>query len=116
VRLVSFSIAPEMDTPAVLRKYAQRFQAPADKWSFLTGDHARIYDIAQHGFLLPLVDNGAADPGQQFIHSTRISLVDRMGAVRGTFDSTQPEVTQQVLTAIGQLLREQPPAPGSPRA
>jgi protein SCO1/2 len=119
VQLVSFSIAPEMDTPAVLRKYAERFQAPpADRWSFLTGDHAKIYDIAQHGFLLPLVDNGASggDPAPQFIHSTRISLVDRAGVVRGTFDSTQPEVTQQVLTAIGQLLREQPPAPGSPRA
>ena len=112
VRMVSFSIAPEMDTPEVLRKYAERFHAPADRWSFLTGDHARIYDLAQHAFLLPTVDNEnnpdrKPDQGD-FIHSEKIALVDRNGVVRAYFDSTNPEVVQQVLTAVGDLLREQP--------
>ncbi len=118
VRLVSFSIAPEADTPEVLRRYAQRFQTPGDHWSFLTGDHATIYRLAEKGFLLPLLDNskGQVDPGDgEFIHSTRISLVDRQGVVRGSFDSAAPEVTQKVLTAVGELLREQPAAASSPR-
>jgi protein SCO1/2 len=118
VRLVSFSIAPEADTPEVLRRYAQRFPVPGDRWSFLTGDKTAIYDLAHKAFLLPLIDNSqgqvnAADG--EFIHSTRISLVDRHGEVRGTFDSASPEVTQQVLTAVGELLREQPAAAGTPR-
>jgi protein SCO1/2 len=118
VRLVSFSIAPEADTPEVLRRYAQRFQAPGDRWSFLTGDRPTIYDLAHKAFLLPLIDNSQGQVNSadgQFIHSTRISLVDRRGEVRGSFDSAAPEVTQKVLTAVGELLREQPPAPGSPR-
>ena len=111
VHLVSFSIAPEADTPEVLRRYSQRFQAAPERWSFLTGDHATIYNLAQKAFLLPLLDNshGQVDPADgEFIHSTRISLVDRHGVVRGSFDSATPEVTQKVLTAVGELLREQP--------
>ena len=112
VRLVSFSIAPEMDTPAVLRKYADRFHAPADKWSFLTGDKSVIYNLAEKAFLLPTVDNNGnpdrkPDDGD-FIHSEKICLVDRNGVIRGYFNSTSDEVVQQVLTAVGDVLREQP--------
>ena len=113
VRLVSFSIAPEMDTPEVLRKYAQKFHALPDRWSFLTGDHDTIYSLARNAFMLPSIDQQGKDhPDDQgdFIHSEKIALVDRQGVVRKYFDSTNPEVLQQVLTAIGDLLREQPDA------
>ena len=114
VRLVSFSIAPEMDTPAVLSKYATRFHASPDKWSFLTGDKAVIYGLARNAFMLPTVDNNGnperkADQGD-FIHSEKIALVDRDGVVRDYFDSSSEEVVQRALTAIGDLLREQPAA------
>ena len=110
-RLVSFSIAPEMDTPEVLKKYAMRFHAPLDKWAFLTGDQATIYKLASKDFMLPTVDNrGNPDPKDEgeYIHSEKICLVDRNGVVRGYYDSGNPEVVQQVLTAVGDLMREQP--------
>ena len=113
VRLVSFSIAPEMDTPEVLRRYAQKFHASPEKWSFLTGDRDTIYGLARNAFMLPTIDNqGKAHPPDEgdFIHSEKIALVDRQGVVRKYFDSTNPEVLQQVLTAVGDLLREQPDA------
>lgn len=113
VRLVSFSIAPEADTPEVLRKYAQKFHASPDKWSFLTGSHETIYNLAEKAFMLPTVDQQgqehAADQAD-FIHSEKIALVDRQGVVRKYFDSTNPEILQQVLTSVGDLLREQPDA------
>ena len=114
VRRVSFSINPQQDTPEVLRRYAERFHAPADGWAFLTGDQGKIYDLARHGFLLPTVDqtdkpNRQPDEGE-FIHSEKIALVDRQGFVRAYYDSTNPEVVQQVLTGVGVLLREQPDA------
>ncbi len=113
VRLVSFSIAPEADTPEVLRKYAQKFHASPDKWSFLTGDHDTIYTLARKAFKLQTVENqGKEHPADEgdFIHSEKIALVDRQGVVRQYFDSTNPEILQQVLTAVGDLLREQPDA------
>jgi len=62
VRLVSISVDPEHDTPAVLRDYAQRFGADAERWLFLTGDKAAIYHLAQQGFHLSAVDPEAAPP------------------------------------------------------
>ena len=109
---VSFSVAPQQDTPEVLRRYAARFHAPADRWFFLTGDQDTIYDLARKAFLLPTVDNTnkpnrLPDEGD-FIHSEKIALVDRDGFVRAYFNSADAEVVQQVLTGVGSLLREQP--------
>ena len=116
VRIVSFSIAPEMDTPEVLRKYAERFHASADRWFFLTGDRDKIYGLAGDifKFTVKKVDD-PVDPNA-YVHSTRIALVDRDGVIRGSFDATLPdgnpneEVVQQVLTGVGELLREAPGA------
>ncbi len=111
VRIASFSIAPEMDTPEVLRKYAERFHA-SDQWFFLTGDREKIYGLAHDVFTFAVkkVDDPADE--MAYVHSTRIALVDRDGVVRGSFDTTNPdgsaneEVVQQVLTGVGDLLRE----------
>ena len=116
VRIASFSIAPEMDTPEVLRKYAERFHASEDRWYFLPGDRAKIYGLARDifKFTVKKVDD-PADP-DAYIHSTRIALVDRDGVIRGSFDATMPdgtpneEIVQQVLTGVGELLRESPDA------
>lgn len=58
VRLVSISVDPEHDTPAVLQDYAQRFGADPERWLFLTGDKTAIYRLAQEGFRLSVVDPG----------------------------------------------------------
>jgi protein SCO1/2 len=44
VRLVSISVDPEYDRPAVLEEYAKRFGAGGD-WTFLTGDEADILGV-----------------------------------------------------------------------
>ncbi|MBE7158994.1 MAG: SCO family protein [Rhodospirillales bacterium] len=114
VQIVSFSIAPEMDTPEVLRKYAERFHASPDHWSFLTGDRDKIYDLAHQVFTFAVKKVDDPDDPNAYVHSTRVALVDRDGVVRGSFDTTNPdgtpneEVVQQILTSVGELLREPP--------
>jgi protein SCO1/2 len=44
VRMISFSIDPEYDTPGRLRAYASLFQA-GDQWQFLTGDLKNIIAV-----------------------------------------------------------------------
>lgn len=55
VRLVSISVDPEYDTPAVLARYARRFGADAERWLFLTGAPAAIYRLARDGFHLGVI-------------------------------------------------------------
>jgi cytochrome oxidase Cu insertion factor (SCO1/SenC/PrrC family) len=56
LRLVSISVDPDRDTPAVLLQYAERLNADPDRWFFLTGDKRVIYHLAREGFRLGIVD------------------------------------------------------------
>src|SRR6266581_6421759 len=46
VKLVSFSVDPQHDTPVVLRTYAERLNAQPGRWDFLTGNKETIYQLS----------------------------------------------------------------------
>ena len=111
VRLVTFTVWPEYDNPERLTAYAKKFQADPMMWSFLTGQRSVIYNVAIRGFQLGVGDKDSAGKPMaegEFIHDTRIALVDRKGVVRGYYDGAAPETVQKILTDLGSLLREQP--------
>ena len=83
VKLVSISVDPEHDTPAVLKEYASRFSADAARWHFLTGKPADVYATIQ-GMKIAMQ---AAQENTPLIHSTRLLLVDSIGRVRGIYDT-----------------------------
>jgi cytochrome oxidase Cu insertion factor (SCO1/SenC/PrrC family) len=91
VRLVSFSVDPDHDTPEVLREYAQRFGADAQRWLFLTGPRDEVYRLIQESFHLAVQQNEgeARRAGQEVTHSFKLALVDRAGHIRGYFDGRQ---------------------------
>jgi cytochrome oxidase Cu insertion factor (SCO1/SenC/PrrC family) len=65
LRLVSITVDPERDTPAVLSHFAERFHADPARWIFLTGDKREIYRLAREGFRLGIVDpNEPPQPSQ----------------------------------------------------
>jgi protein SCO1/2 len=84
VRLVSFTVDPDYDTPAVLERYAQSFKAP-QRWLFLTGPRAEIYRLIQEGFKLAVDAGGPQD--EPILHSTRFVLVDGEGDIRGYYEA-----------------------------
>ncbi len=93
LRLVSFSVDPERDTPEVLRTYGERYDADPQRWLFLTGSMDRIYDIAIKGFKITVE---AARENNQIIHDTRFILVDAAGVIRGYYDSTSAEALERL--------------------
>ena len=107
LRLVSFSVDPEYDTPEVLTEYATHFGAQPERWAFLTGDRDAIYDLSIKGFKLAVDDQ--VDPGDydhMIIHSTYFVLVDRAARIRGYYDGTDPERLAQLANDTTMLLRE----------
>ena len=50
VELVSFSVDPENDTPAVLKRYAENLGADENHWRFVTGDRAAMEALVVGGF------------------------------------------------------------------
>ena len=107
LRLVSFSVDPEYDTPEVLNEYATHFGAQAERWAFLTGDRDAIYDLSIKGFKLAVDDQvDAGDYDHMIIHSTYFVLVDRAARMRGYYDGTDPERLAQLAKDTNMLLRE----------
>lgn len=89
LRLVSFSVDPEYDTPEILTKYARDCGAHPDRWAFLTGGRTEIYDLSIQGFKLA-VDTGE-NYDQRILHSTKFVLVDGQARVRGYYEGTDAD-------------------------
>ena len=102
VRLVSLSIDPEHDTPAVLNEYAAKVGADPDRWIFLTGPKNQVEDFTTKGMLQALSNADPATP----VHSTRFLVIDRQGRIRSARKLDEPELVQKLLMDIGNLLRE----------
>ncbi len=84
VQFVSITVMPERDSFPVLRKYADRYGANSDHWSFLTGDKKQIYNFARNelGVTTGTGDGGADD----FIHSEKFILIDKDRFLRGYYN------------------------------
>jgi protein SCO1/2 len=85
VRLVSFTVDPDYDTPEVLERYAQSFKAP-DRWLFLTGGREEMHRLSKEGFKLA-VDAGGGPQDEPILHSTRFVLVDGEAKIRGYYEA-----------------------------
>lgn len=99
LKIVSFTVDPERDTPEVLAAYAKRFKADPARWFFLTGPREAISAVAKDGFQV-----GALDAEQN--HSTRIMLIDAKGRVRGHFPTATQEELDALLAGISALYQE----------
>ncbi len=106
VRLVSFSVDPERDTPAILTEYASRYRADHNRWVFITGGREEIYDLAIDGFKLQVESETDTTP---ILHSTHLLLVDRAGQIRGAFDGEDPATLPKLEAAVRRLAAERGP-------
>jgi len=108
VVLVSFTVDPDHDTPAVLRDYAAKFQADPQRWLFLTGERDKLYALIQNSFKLGVAQNEgtARKPGDEVLHSTRLVVIDRKGEKRGYFDATDEAHMTKLTAKLAAVLRE----------
>ena len=108
VKLVTLTTDPAFDTPAVMKRYGERFGADFNRWLFLTGAKPQLQRLAVEGLKLVAVDKPAAEqtsPQDLFIHSTLFVIVDQQGRLRDVFDSTDPGSQKRVAREVKQLLR-----------
>ncbi|MCK6448233.1 MAG: SCO family protein [Planctomycetes bacterium] len=91
VGLLSVSVDPATDTPAVLAEYARGLGADTTRWRFLTGDSAEIDALLRSSFSLPIerAAPGTAPVGEHVAHSTKLVVVDRDGRIAGYYSGTE---------------------------
>jgi len=99
IRLVSFSVDPEHDTPAVLSTYAARQGVDLSTWTFATGDHATISRTAVEGFKMALEGRyDASAPEGGILHGSHLVLVDGSAVIRGFYRTDDPAEMARLLT------------------
>jgi len=114
-KLVTLTTDPDFDTPEVLNKYADRFNADTNRWWFLTGDKKEIATLATQGLkltgFLETKPEERVNPADLFIHSTLFVVVDKQARLRGVIETDSESgswtnVQSELLETIRTLERE----------
>jgi len=107
VRLVSYTVDPVHDSPAVLREYAQRYGADLRRWTFVTGAETTLYRLAVKGYLIPVDKSPDSTQGELgYVHSDMLVLVDPELRIRGFYSGLDSLQVKRLLDDINLLLLE----------
>lgn len=102
VKLVSFSVDPDRDTPEVLTEYAAEYGADLERWTFVTGydfETIREYAIGTFKNLVEAPPEGS----DQVTHGTYFFLVDPEGNIVKNYSGTKAEEMEQIVADIKEL-------------
>lgn len=95
---LSVSFDPERDTPEVLQKYANTFNADQSGWYFLRGSEEAVQKVAK--------DFGVAvikQPDGSYMHTAKIFLLDQEGKMRRIYGMAGEMNLEQIAADIEQL-------------
>ncbi|MCK0129947.1 SCO family protein [Flavobacteriaceae bacterium F08102] len=112
--IASFTISPQIDTPIVLKKYAERHGVTSLNWHFLTEEDQNVYDLSNKGLNIFTGINPAVEGG--FEHQGFFALIDKNGYIRSRKDQygnpivyyqgTDKEQVEWIKEDIQKLLEE----------
>jgi protein SCO1/2 len=98
---ISFSVDPERDSVAQLKKFAKRFNLDERNWQLLTGPKKEIYRLARKSFQVVATDGDGGD--DDFIHSDQLILIDTKKRIRGYYEGTEEKEAAQLIKDIKKL-------------
>jgi len=103
--LLSHSVTPDKDVPAVLKKYAVNYEVNDARWHLLTGNKDSIYTIARKSYFAD-EDLGMQKNSSDFLHTENILLIDRYRHIRGVYKGTSPAEMNNLIADI-KILKEE---------
>lgn len=101
VKILSFTVMPDVDSVSVLKEYAQLNGVIDTKWNLVTGDKKAIYAMARKSFLA--VKQGKPEELYDMVHTENFVLIDTKKRVRGFYDGTQKEEITRLIEDINWL-------------
>ena len=101
VKLLSFSVMPDIDSVTVLKEYAKINSVIDSKWNLVTGDKKAIYAMARKSYLA--VKQGKPEELYDMVHTENFVLVDSKRRIRGFYDGTKKEEIQRLIEDINWL-------------
>jgi protein SCO1 len=109
LKLISFSVDPEHDTPQVLAEYAATHQADADRWRFITGTFEEVRRVVTDGLAMAMEEMGVQASGApDIVHAEHFVLFDRAGRIRGYYHSNDATRVEHMLRDARRLINARP--------
>lgn len=108
VKILSFTVNPEIDTVEQMKRYAEEHGAKKGQWHFLTGEKTKLYSLARKSFFVLKTSEAQnlGDAGSDFIHTNNFVLIDRKMRIRGYYDGTSQKEVSRLIEDIELLLEE----------
>jgi cytochrome oxidase Cu insertion factor (SCO1/SenC/PrrC family) len=94
IKLVSFTVDPEFDTPAILKQRADEMHAEPGKWTFVTGEKSAVEETL-HEMLQPNPEQGKDEP---LMHDTHLFLFDAQGKCHKRYSIDDADEMNQLVT------------------
>lgn len=104
--VLSHTCMPEVDSIAVLKKYADSLKANTNNWLFLTGNKRDLYTAARVSYTIDDPNNNLVNPNDEFMHTQFCALVDKQGNVRGVYDGLKPKEMEKLKKDIKKYLAD----------
>jgi len=105
--VLSFSVTPDLDTPAVLATFGREHRIDPGRWKLLTGQAHTIRALARDSFFASderlRTTLGGSDA---FLHTEALVLVDATGRIRGLYNGTQRADLDHLVQDAGVLLNK----------
>lgn len=106
VLFLSFTSDPAVDSPAVLKQYANTMGLNTDKWIFLTGKKDSLYKAARHSFKIDDPSNFVENDAVDFLHTQFVALVNKKGEVVKIYDGLKPSELSSIEDDVNNLLKD----------
>lgn len=106
VKLVSYTVTPQIDDVKKLKEYEQLKSINGKQWHLLTGDGSKIYKLARQSYFAE-EEPGYNKDSSEFLHTEHCILVDKKGHIRGVYNATLKLEMKRLVEDIAILLKEE---------
>jgi protein SCO1/2 len=103
--ILSHTSLPEVDSPAVLKRYADSMGVDTKKWIFLTGRKDSLYKTARVSYTIDDPVNNLKSIDDQFLHTQFWALVDREGKVKKVYDGLEEREVEAMIRQAKRMLK-----------
>jgi len=105
VMLLSYTVNPEVDSVAQLKRYAGLKNINATKWQLLTGSKTDLYTLAKKEYFAG--DSlGYYGELNEFLHTEKVFLIDKQRHIRGVYNGILPVEMDRIKEDIITLKKE----------
>lgn len=105
VMLLSHSVSPDTDTPAVLAQYGRLHGVKPGKWHLVTGSEDSIYDLGRKQYFIE-EDLGVKKSNDDFLHTENLLIIDGQQHIRGIYNGLNKTEVSQLIADVRTLKLE----------